>query len=230
MIAMFLATENLPFSIALVLMFGIALIEGVATVIGFGFTQFLDDLIPDFDAPDMDISADGADGGGFEGGQGPETSSIFTRFLGWVKIKQVPMLVVLVVFLTIFSLSGFLFQGTIKRLLTIHLPWYIAIWPVLLITFPLVRGVSLLLAKFVVKDETSAVWTDSFVGKIATITLGTARAGISAEAKLTDKYGQVHYIRVEPDNGNETFKTTTEVLLVKKVAVYSKRFEIRIKN
>lgn len=208
MIELFLASENLPFSVALVLLFGIALLEGITTLIGFGFSQFLENLLPDADIPDMDIDVD-AD-------IGMETSSILTRLLGWIKIKGVPMIVVLVVFLTVFSLSGFIVQAIIKSIAGFYLPWFIAMLPAFFITIPIVKVSSLLMSKFVIKDETSAVKTETFVGKIAVITLGNAAKGVPAEAKLTDNYGQVHYVRVEPDEDDEVIEQSTEVVLVKK--------------
>lgn len=208
MIELFLASENLPFSVALVLLFGIALLEGITTFIGFGFSQFLENLLPDTDIPHMDIDVD-AD-------IGMETPSILTRLLGWIRIKGVPMIVVLVVFLTVFSLSGFIVQAIIKSIIGFYLPWFIAMLPAFFITIPIVKASSLILSNFVIKDETSALKTETFVGKIAVITLGNARKGMPAEAKLTDTYGQVHYIRVEPDEDDEVLEQSAEVLLIKK--------------
>ncbi|MFW6254469.1 MAG: hypothetical protein ACOC41_06025, partial [Chitinivibrionales bacterium] len=45
MIELFLSTENLPFSIALTMMIGIGLLEGISAVIGFGFSQILENLL-----------------------------------------------------------------------------------------------------------------------------------------------------------------------------------------
>ncbi len=210
MISLFLATENLPFSIALVLMFGIALLEGVSVIIGVGFSQILEGLLPDFDAPEIDMP---------EADTGVECAdmqapSVMTRFLGWVKVRDVPMLVVLVVFLTLFSLIGFALQSFVRSFFAVYLPWYIAVWPALFLTVPLVRGCSLLLSRFVIKDETTAVSPKSFIGRPAVITVGTARVGLPAQAKLKDQYGQTHYVMVEPESANDEFEQSTSVLLV----------------
>lgn len=205
MISLFLATENLPFSIALVLMFGIALLEGVSVLIGLGFSQILESILPDYEVPEGEIGIEGVD---------MQTPSVMIRFLGWVKIRDVPMLVVLVVFLTLFSLIGFTAQSIVKSVFMVYLPWYVAIWPVLFLTVPLVRVCSLILSKFVIKDETTAVSQSTFIGRTATITLGTSRTGLPAEAKLKDRYGQTHYVMVEPDNEGDEFGQSTSVLLV----------------
>jgi hypothetical protein len=64
------------------------------------------------------------------------------------------------------------------------------------------------------KDETEAVAETSFIGRIAVITLGNASPGNPAEAKLRDKFGQTHYVMVEPDESDERFENGTQVVLV----------------
>ena len=202
MVETFLAPDNIPFAVALVLMIGIAILEGITTIIGFGFSQFLESLLPEVDLPEADIEL--------------HTQSVFTKTLGWIKVKDVPMLVVLILFLTFFSLSGFTIQVLLKNTFGSLLPWYLAIIPALIITLPLVRQLSGLLAKFVIRDKTEVVSTDTFIGKTAIITLGNAKIGFPAEAKLEDEYGQLHYIRVEPDEEGVELEQNTEILLVNK--------------
>jgi hypothetical protein len=206
MLELLLAPQNIPFSVALGLMIGIGLLEGISTVIGFGFSQVLEGALPDVDVdvPEVDV----------DGGAGMETPSLMSRFLGWIRFKQVPLLMVLVVFLTVFSLSGFAVQSIVRSILPFYLPWYVAIVPALMLSIPSVRGISGVLARCIVKDETTAVSKTTFLGKIATITIGTARKGMPAEAKLTDKYGQVHYVMVEPDTEGVEFPRSTNVLIV----------------
>jgi hypothetical protein len=192
-------------------MLGIAVLEGVTTMIGLGFSQFLDNLLPEVDLPEVDLPE-----GEIGAGAGAQSASELSRVLGWVKARNVPMLVVLVVFLTLFSLGGYVLQSIAHRLLSRYLPWYLAIVPALAITLPLVRGISALLARFVIRDETSAVSSRTFIGQLAKINLGTARSGMPAEAKLTDQHGQIHYIMVEPDTPRHTFEQGSEVLLVRK--------------
>jgi hypothetical protein len=64
------------------------------------------------------------------------------------------------------------------------------------------------------KDESSAVSSAEFVGKLAVITCGTASAGKPAEARLYDNFGQAHYVMLEPDQADQSFTTGTEVLVV----------------
>ena len=86
--------------------------------------------------------------------------------------------------------------------------------PVFLVSLPAVRLLGGIAAKIIPKDETDAVSERSFIGRTATIVLGTARAGSPAQAKLTDKNGTVHYVMVEPDVTGGQFETGDSVLLV----------------
>jgi hypothetical protein len=54
------------------------------------------------------------------------------------------------------------------------------------------------LARIMPGDETTAVSLDSLVGRRGTITIGTARRGSPAQARVSDIHGQVHYVMVEP--------------------------------
>lgn len=66
------------------------------------------------------------------------------------------------------------------------------------------------------KDETEAVSTDSFVGRIALITLGKAEKGNPAQARLKDRFGKSHYIMVEPETEDVVFEQGEQVLLITK--------------
>ena len=54
------------------------------------------------------------------------------------------------------------------------------------------------LARIMPGDETTAVSLDSLVGRRGTITIGTARRGSPAQARVKDIHGQPHYVMVEP--------------------------------
>jgi hypothetical protein len=64
------------------------------------------------------------------------------------------------------------------------------------------------------RDETESVSSDSFLGLEAQITVGTARTGRPAEARVRDKWGKTHYVMVEPDNAGSEFATGQNVLLI----------------
>ncbi len=209
MLEFLLLPQNFPFSVALAVMLGIAVMEGVGTLFGAGLSSLLDSLIPDFDVDvDLDLDADadqaGAMGHGF-----------FTGVLGWLQVGRVPVLVLLVIFLTGFGLIGLAVQGFVHGLLGLALPSVVAAVPAFLGAMPVVRVAGGLVARLVPKEETAAVSRESFVGRVATIVLGTAATGAPAQARLRDTHGRTHYVMVEPDMDGETFSAGESVLLVR---------------
>ncbi len=232
MLTFVLAEGNFPFAVALGLMLGIAVLEGTMTMLGAGISQTLDSMLPsavdtdiDMDV-DMDLDVDAApdiatvDGSGADFGDAElsadtvGSASALSRVLGWLCIGRVPVLILLVVFLTTFGLAGLGVQSIVASVFGAPLPSLLASIPAVLIALPSVRVLGSGLAKLIPKDETSAVGSDTFVGRIATITVGTARSGQPAEARLKDKHGQSHYVMLEPDVAGEEYSTGTRVLIV----------------
>lgn len=207
MIELITAGENQIFVVALAVMLFIALIEGVATVMGAGVSSMLEGLLPELDADvDLDIALDT-----------PQSSPpAFTRFLSWLRIGQVPILMLIVVFLTAFGLVGLTVQSAVRGAFGAFLPQWAAFVPALLISLPFVRLLGGLLAIAMPKDETTAVAESTFVGRIATVTLGTAKLDSPAQAKLTDEHGQTHYLMVEPDSSGIEFAEGTKVLITER--------------
>lgn len=206
--------SNFPFSVALVIVAILAAIEGVGLIIGAGIFGFLDGLLPDVDlgvdAPDL------------------TSPSLSGQFLTWLRIGQVPAIFTLIVFLVAFGLIGLFIQGFVGSFFGAPLPALLATVPSLVLAMPLVRTGNLVLAKVMPKDETSAVSRDSLIGKLATITGGTAKVGYSAQGKVKDQHDQTHYIPVEPDIETDVFVRGEVVLIVRrKKSVY---FAIRAES
>jgi len=213
MIQFLLASQNMPFTVALVLMLALALLEGVATVLGAGLSDMLDSLIPDLDLDvDVDLDLDLDADVDLPDAQGP---GAMTRLLGWLRLGEVPVLMLLVIFLTAFGLFGLGIQSLANTYFGGLLPGGLAALPALVCAVPVVRGLGGVLARIIPKDETEVVSEGTFIGRVAVITLGEAASGKPAEAKLTDQYGQAHYVMVEPDRAADRFGQGTEVLIVR---------------
>ena len=198
-----LAPQNLPFAVALCLMLGIAVLEGVLLLLGAGLSDALDGLLPDID---VDIDAD---------------SPALSKFFGWLYVGRVPALMLLVVFLTGFGLIGLIVQQMTHGLLGFYLPRLIAVGVAGFLALPFLRGAAQLLSRLMPGTESEAVSTESFIGRTATITLGTASAGSPAEARLTDVRGQDHYLMIEPERTEDSFSVGDTVVVVSQTgAVY----------
>ncbi len=197
-----IAPSSLPFSVALAIMGMIAVVEILGALIGIGFSGLLDGLFFELDA---DINP-------------AETQLGTSNWWGWLYVGKVPVLIILVLFLTFFGLSGLLIQSLSHSVLSTTLPALLVSIPALLIAVIGVRFFAGLLVRMIPKDDTEAVNSNSFIGRVAVITLGTARSNSPAQAKLSDQYGQIHYVMVEPSNADDAFTTGTSVLLVKQEA------------
>jgi len=191
---------NSIFSIALTVMLFISILEGITTVLGFGVSSFLETIFPDIE---LEIGSEDAPNG------------VLSRLFSWLNYGKVPVLIILICFLTAFGLVGYSLQYFTYALVSSLIPQIIIAPIALIISLPFIKLFTSAVEKIMPKDETSALTHESFIGKIATITLGTANFGSPAEAKVKDKYGQTHYFMVEPQSEDFEFKQGEDVLLSK---------------
>lgn len=188
-----LSPANFWFSISLIAVFFVFILELVSTVFGVSLLGLGDDFAE-------------LDGEGF----------LNTSFANWLNINKVPFLIYLVVLLTLFGLTGLIINGITASALGFTLPAFVAV-PLafvicLLVTARTVKIISGLLPSV----ESSAVNSDDFIGSVAEITIGKASRGNPAEAKFTDHYSQPHFVLVEPFEEEELFTQGERVILVKK--------------
>ncbi len=113
--------------------------------------------------------------------------------LGWLGVGRVPLLMLLVVFLALFGLAGLAIQQFAGPL-----SLWIAVPAATAAALPLTGLGARGLERVMPGDETTAVGLDELVGRRGTITIGTARRGSPAQARVADIHGQVHYVMVEP--------------------------------
>ena len=184
---------NLPFAIAFVILFLLA----IAQVVGLG------DLIGDHDAH-ADV------GHGDIGHAGPIDG--LTSLLG---IGRVPFLVWLSLLLLMFSGIGvtgqFALDALTGSMMSPGLAAALAAFPSLLLTSLFAR----VLEPIMPRDETTAIEVSSLLGKRGAISIGTARRGSPARASVRDHYGQAHNVMVEPHEDGAEFLQGDEVLLVR---------------
>lgn len=194
---MLLATETWPFTAATLLMLLIAIVEGIAMVIGANLSESLQQALPD---PWDDV-------------HGP-----FDKLLGWLYVGRVPLLVLLVLFLASFALTGFGLNMVVHRFFGTWVPAIISVPAAFFATLPLVRIFGAGLARVIPQDQTYAVSFDSLIGRIGTIVTGTARPGYPAQAKVPNEHGQMLYVMVEPEAEGVTFQSGERVLLTKQIS------------
>jgi len=188
---LFMAPQTIPFGVAILIVMGLGIIEAIGAFTALSPSQIFDQQF-EFDHPDLD----GA--------------------LGWLHVGKVPLLVLLILFLLGFAISGYLIQMFCIGLFGKYVPAVLAVVPAGFIGLFTVRGMGGLIARIIPKDETTAVSEQTLIGRVGVVVTGTARQGMAAEVKVRDQYGNYHYLMVEPDEAGAEFKQGTEVLIVKK--------------
>lgn len=198
-----LQPENLYFSIALGLMLGIAFLEGITALFGFALSGIVDSLLHlDVDM-DADFSID------------LEADNALSKMFSWLRIGKVPVIMLLIVFLTSFSLIGYGVQSLSQDIFGTLMYAWLACIIAFIISIPILKFFAGLISRVLPKDETDAVSTDTFIGRVAVLTTVDAVQGRTVEARLSDEHGNTHYIMIEPD-GDFTIPAKTKALLLSK--------------
>lgn len=200
-----LSGPNQPFAVALSLMIAIGLLELLSLVAGSSLSEAIEQWIPDGVADST--HAPDADAGGA---------------LGWLSFGRVPLLILLVVFLTAFGLSGLALQALAQAVAGAPLPAAAASLPAAVAGLFGMRWGGRLLARILPQDETYVVSADEMVGRLARVTLGVARIGQPAEARLRDRHGRRHYVRVVPETPGLEFPTGSAVVIVERAGAVFK--------
>ena len=192
--------QTTPFGVALMIMFLLFIIEVIALMVG-GGNDWVEGLLPDELNAHAEVGVDMADAG------------IAVRFLSWLYVGKVPVLMLLVLFLTIFGLLGFFIQSLIFGIAGFYLPSLIAVIVVWILSLPILRVFAKGLYKILPKDETTAINQSELIGRVGVITIGTASTDKKAEVKVKDTHNQTHYVMVFSDN-DEILNQGDFVLLV----------------
>lgn len=193
----FFIPENIIFLVSFFLVVAIGLIELLAMIFGMSLSIHADDFLSShIDASD----------------------SLFAQGLDWLNRGKVPFLILLVLFLSCFSLSGFVIQWLVVSVVKSPFPSAVIAVPALIFTVFLVKRCSLFIAKVIPQHESSAVSEGDFIGCMAIITGGEGRINSPAQCRLVDKYNQTHYLLVQPESADEVFNPGDKVLITTRVS------------
>jgi len=202
MIDFLLAEFNTGFTIALGIVLAIAIMEGLGVIIGLSIVNLVDQLSP-FDI-DVDIDTDISSGG-------------LTSLVGWLYLDRMPLLVWLILLLSGFAIAGYSVNYFTINLFGTPFNSVIVYCAAIILAIAMTRLTGGPISRLMPQNESSAISNTSFAGKIARITVGTARIGSPAEAMLSDEFKQKHYVLVAPDQADIEFKQGQEVVLVEKL-------------
>lgn len=121
-------------------------------------------------------------------------------------------LLIFIFLLLNFSVAGYFIQFAIFAKKHEFIASYYAIFPALII--------AIFFTVFMIHCLDQVIKPKSYkqninlIGRLATISSGHARPGFSAQARIRDQFGQLHYIQVEPEFGELEFQT--QIIIVRK--------------
>ncbi|MCJ2185014.1 YqiJ family protein [Novosphingobium sp. 1949] len=199
MLALLGEAQNLPFTVALGVMAALVVMQF------FG----LGDLLGADSDVDVDVSLEGH----VEGVPGHGLDS---GLLSLVGLGRVPFMVWLIVLLSAFGVIGIAGQQFLEAFT--GAPWsaWLAGPAAGVAALPLTGAIARPLGRLMPQDETSAIDRGVLVGREGEIVIGTAVPGSPARARVTDHFGQVHHVMLEPDNADQKFVEGERVLIVRR--------------
>jgi hypothetical protein len=238
----FLAPNMVPYTLALALLFGLFLLELVfallgGTLLGAGggeadldaadfaaepFEMDLD-LEPgfdlenglDFDFAGMEAELADYDLPAFEGDPVAEAAPEPSGLLAWLGMGKAPFVLWLASLLLGFGLTGTVLVNVVSGSLGFALPLVLSL-PVAVFAGVWFAGrFATVFAAILPKTETQVLSRSRLARRRGVITQGTARRGHPAEVRVTDYWGNLHYIRAEPLADDDVLDRGTEVLVLR---------------
>lgn len=213
-----LSAPLVPFTLSLALLFALLAVELVMLALGAS-------LIGDAgDAPEIGVEADGVDldfgpdlglDPDLDLGTGQAPAAPSPLLLGWLGFGKMPTLIWLATLFLSFGVSGLVLQSVAASVLGQPLPAIAAAIPSAGAALWGTGRFGAAFARLLPRTETQSVSQRQLARRIGTVTQGTARRGTPAEVRVTDRYGNMHYLRAEPHRDEEEIPEGTEVLVIR---------------
>jgi hypothetical protein len=186
-----LAPDVRPFAVAAAIMVALGGIELLAMLVGFSIGELFGKEV----AVDVD-SGDGLGG----------------LFL-WVNAGRLPLLILIVLALGVFSITGFFLQG-LAHGAGISIPVLIAAIAAAGFGLPVIRVTSRGIARIIPRDETYAVDDADFIGHVAEVSVGPLDQGLPGRVRLKDVFGNWHTLVARAGPESMPLPVGASVLLV----------------
>ncbi len=148
-------------------------------------------------------------------GQGDATGSD-GGILGYLNVGRLPFTLFFATACAVFGLTGLAVQQASFAMSGQILSMSVAAPLALVGAVPGTRWIGGLLGRLMPKTETTALSKQDLVGLTASVTLGEAKRGSPAQARVRDQFGQNHYVMVEPAGAEETLSEGQDVLLTQR--------------
>jgi hypothetical protein len=186
-----LAPDVRPFAIAAAIMMALGAIELLTTLVGFSLAEVV--------GKDAAVEADSHNG--------------LDGLLLWINAGRLPLLILIILALGVFSIEGFLLQG-VAHMVGAAVPAAIAAVVAAAGSIPVIRTASRGLSRIIPRDETYAVSESDFVGKVAMVSIGPLDQGLPGRVRLKDVFGNWHTVAARASPDSAPLPVGASVLLV----------------
>jgi membrane protein implicated in regulation of membrane protease activity len=186
-----LAPDVRPFAVAAAIMVSLGGIELLTMIVGFSISELVG----------HDFALDS------------ETHSTIGGLFLWINAGRLPLLILLILALGIFSIAGFLLQAIAHGVGAI-LPVSIAALAAAGLSLPAIRVTSRAVARIIPRDETYAVNDADFVGHVAEVAIGPLDQGLPGRVRLKDVFGNWHSVAARASADSAPLPVGARVLLV----------------
>jgi hypothetical protein len=185
-----LAPDVRPFAVAAAIMLALGGIELLATLVGFSLSHIGKDI-------GVETDSDSGLGG---------------LFL-WINAGRLPLLILIILALGVFSIAGFFLQG-LAHGVGISVPASIAALAAAAGSIPVIRVTSRGIARIIPRDETYAVEDADFIGHVAEVSIGPLDQGLPGRVRLKDVFGNWHSLVARASPESTPLPVGASVLLV----------------
>ena len=186
-----LAPDVRPFAVAAAIMVALGGLELLTTMIGLSISELI--------GHDVSLEA--------------ESHNALSGLFLWINAGRLPLLILIILILGIFSIGGFLLQGLAHAAGT-AIPVSIAAVVAAAGSVPVIRTTSRGLARIIPRDESYAVNDSDFVGKVATVSVGPLDQGLPGRVRLKDVFGNWHTVSARASAESGALPVGASVLLV----------------
>src|SRR6202035_2842306 len=131
----------------------------------------------------------------------------------WINEGRLPLLILIILALGIFSIAVFLLQGIAHGAGAV-LPVSIATLAALGLSIPVIRVTSRGIARIIPRDESYAVDEADFVGHVGEVSVGPLDQGLPGRVRLKDVFGNWHTVSARPCPVSRALPVAASVLLV----------------
>ena len=218
-----------PFALALALLIGLLVLEILMMLIGGSILGADNDVDLDIDAPeldigDLDLDLDGLDidaadlelGDAALDVDAPDAPEIADAApAAWLGPGKMPSMICLASMLMGFGTSGYVLQSVLNGVLGFTLPAVLAAIPAVIIAAGFTRRFGAIFARMLPKTETHSLSERHLGRRAGIVTQGTATRGRPAEIRVTDRYGNTHYLRAKPLRDDAQIPQGSEVIVLR---------------